>query len=405
MKSLKFLSVLFIVSVCSAYCQDKMAKPFEYYEKAEAEYNNGRYENALFLLTDLLKIDPGYFEGYSLRGSVREMMKDFKGALTDYSAYLEHFPENKDVLLNRAIVNYRVGFYSAARDDFKTLLSMPSYGETNAVFYRRDMSVEAKNPMMTLSGQNSHRSYLFNYLGLTEAKLKNFEQARIHFDSAINLNRGEPDYLVNRGLMREALSDSTAFADYENALKLNPNHTLAKHNLSAFKSRKDSTQSPEERLTETLEADSTMLYAYLERAQQRFESEYYSGAEEDYSNALSIDALDVEIWLGRGLARERQKNFKGAFSDYTQAIELKENFAKAWLNRGNVLLKMERFADAVEDYNVALIYYPDFAAAFYNRAVANVRLKKDEEACKDLTRAEELGMKLDEKMKSKICSH
>jgi hypothetical protein len=35
--------------------------------------------------------------------------------------------------------------------------------------------------------------------------------------------------------------------------------------------------------------------------------------------------------------------------------------------------------------------------------MAKIKLKKDEEACEDFKRAETLGMKVEEKIKSKIC--
>jgi tetratricopeptide (TPR) repeat protein len=266
------------------------------------------------------------------------------------------------------------------------------------------MSVNDKNPMMT-TNQGNHTSYVFNYLGLTEAKLKSYTTAKSYFDSAIRLDSKEPDYFVNRGLVKENLSDSTAVLDYEKALQLNPGHTLAQHNLSALKAKKQQTVSPEDRLSKTIEADSTMLYPYLERAQQRYESKYYEGAMDDYTMALEIDSSNVEIWLARGLTREKMKDLKGAFSDYTRAINLKENYAKAWLNRGNVLLKLERYNDAIEDYNVALLYYPDYALGYYNRAMAKMKLKNGEEACTDLRQAETLGMKVDSKVKAKICNH
>jgi tetratricopeptide (TPR) repeat protein len=378
-------------------------KPYVLHEEAEEAFNSGKYEAALQILDQCLKTNPGFMEAYSLRAAAKEQLKDLDGALTDYSIYLEKFPDHQDVLLNRAALRYKIGFYAQAKEDFLRLLLLPAAGETNAIFYKQSMSVEDKNPMMTMTAQGSHTSYIYNYIGLTEAKLKNFSQAKSYYDSAIRLNENEPDYFVNRGLVKESLKDSTAFLDYERALRLNPHHTLAKHNLNALKAKKIQALSLEERLSQTIEADSTMLYPYLERAQQRYESKYYEGAAEDYTNALEIDSNNEEIWLGRGLAREKLRDYKGAFSDYTKAIELKENFAKAWLNRGNVLLKQERYEDAIEDYNVALIYYSDYAVAFYNRAMAHIKLKKDEEACRDLKRAEELGMKIDQKVKSKIC--
>jgi tetratricopeptide (TPR) repeat protein len=303
--------------------------------------------------------------------------------------------------MSRAVLRYNLGFFDQAKDDFSKMLTLSS-DVTNAIFFRQDMSVNDKNPMMTTT-QQRHNPIVFNYLGVTESKLKNHKAAIVYFDTAIRLDPKEPDFFVNRGLAKESLGDSTALQDFETALKLNPDHTLAQHNLDAYKAKKLQTMSAEERLTKTIEVDSTMLYPYLERAQQRYESGYYKGALEDYTHALELDQNNVEVWFARGLTREKLKDYQGAFSDYTKAIDLKEDYAKVWLSRGNVLLKLERYNDAIEDYNVALVYRADYASAYHNRGMAKIKLKKDSEACLDFKHAEELGMKVEEKIKKKVC--
>ena len=394
------LVFFFLFGSLTASGQDKPRKAFQLYEEAEAAYNDDKYPQALEILNECLKQYPGYFEAYSLRGSVKEILKDNDGALTDYSIYLEHFPEHLPVLMSRAILRYKIGFHDQAREDFLKLLSMnPS--ETNTVFYRQNMTVGDRNPVMT--PESGHKSYIYNYLGLTEAKLKDHRTAIAYYDSALQLNLNEADYFVNRGLSKEAVNDSTAVMDYERALELNYNHTLARHNLKALKAKQGETITFEDRLTQTINEDSTMLYPYLERALQRFEGGYYKGAVEDYSMALEIDPSDEEIWLGRGLAREKLKDYEGAFSDYTKAIDIKENFFKAWINRGNVLYKLERYNDAIEDFNVALIYQSNYAPAIYNRAMAKMKMKNKQGACEDLKLAEGLGMEIEAKIKSKIC--
>lgn len=398
-----FLLVLVLPGFLVAQGQEKVVKPkkaFEIYEEAEAAYNDDQYEEALVLLDECLKHYPGYYEAYSLRGGVKEILKDNDGALTDYSIFLEQFPEHLSVLLSRAILRYKIGFYAQAKEDFLKLLHMDP-AETNTVFYRQNMTVGDRNPVMT--PESGHKSYIYNYLGLTEAKLKDHHGAIAFYDSALRLNPNEPDYFVNRGLSKEAVKDTTAAADYEQALKLNYRHTLARHNLTALKAKQGQPITYEDRLTETIQEDSTMLYPYLERALQRFEGGYYKGAVEDYSKALEIDPGDEEIWLGRGLAREKLKDYEGAFSDYTKAIDIKEDFFKAWINRGNVLFKLERYSDAIEDFNVALLYQSNYAPAVYNRAMARIKMKNKTEACADLKLAEQLGMEIDPKVRSKIC--
>jgi tetratricopeptide (TPR) repeat protein len=391
------------LTISFAWGQDKPIKPDQLYEEAEAVYNEKKYSLSLQLLDQCLKQDPGYMEAYPLRASVKEQLKDQDGALTDYSIFLERFPDHPDVLMSRAMLRYRLGFYEQAREDLLKLLTISS-SETNTVFFRQNMSVNDRRPIMTTT-DGAHSTLVLNYLGMNEMKLKNYKQAIVFLDSAIRLDPKEPEYYVNRGLAKEGANDSTAVDDYRNALKLSPNHILAKHHLNAYEAKIKQAMSVEERLSQTIDADSTMLGPYLERAQQRFEGGYFKGAEDDYSMALQIDNTNVEIWLARGLARERQKDYKGAFSDYTKAIDLKDNYAKAWVNRGNVLLKLDRFEDAIEDYTVALVHQSDYALAFYNRAMAKIKLKKNTEACADLTQAEQLGMKVDEKVKTKTCGH
>lgn len=400
MRTLLLLSLFVAAGCIGVFAQDKPKKAYQLYEEAEEAYNDDRYAAALQILDACIKQYPGYFEAYSLRGSVRELLKDNDGALTDYSIYLERFPEHLPVLFSRAILRYKIGFYEQAREDFRKLLTM-NPAETNTVFYRRNATVGDRRPVMT--PESGHKSYVYNYLGLTEAKLKDHATAIAYYDTALQFNDGEPDYYVNRGLSKEAVNDSSAISDYEKALKLNPRHTLAVHNLKALKAKRGEPMTFEDRLTETIEADSTMLYPYLERALQRFEGGYFQGAVEDYTNALEIDSSDAEIWLGRGLARERMKDYQGAFSDYTRAIDLKEDFFKAWINRGNVLFKLERYGDAIEDFNVALVYQANYAPAVYNRAMAKVKMKNKQGACEDLKLAETLGMEIEAKVKSKIC--
>jgi tetratricopeptide (TPR) repeat protein len=351
------LLILFVFPI-TLHGQEKPKKPVQLYEEADELYGYGKYSEALVLLNECLKINAGFMEAYPLRASVREQLNDHDGALTDYSIYLEQYPEHPEVLLSRAMLRYKIGFYDQAEEDFKKILSLPSEA-TNTVFFKQDMSVGERNPAISTTNQGHHAT-IYNYLGLIDLKLNKPKTALEYFDTAIKLDPREPDFYVNRGLAKEGLADSTAYVDYEVALKLNPNHTLANHNLQAAMAKGKVNISQEERLTKTIEVDSTMLLPYLERALQRYESGFYKGALEDYNHAIELSADDAEIYFARGLTKEKLRDFQGAFSDYTKAIELRENFLKAWLSRGNVLLKLERYNDAIDDYTVALIYESDY---------------------------------------------
>jgi tetratricopeptide (TPR) repeat protein len=393
-----FWSFVFIFFTSLALAQDKRVDPKKLYEQGQEAHDAGNYKLALDYFNRCLKEDPGFTEAYFTRGSTREQLRDLAGANTDYSIYLEMKPDQPEVLLCRATVAYQLGHYEQAKGDFLKLLTLP-LGETQAILFNQSPSVSGGNQIVTT--QSAIKPQIFNYLGLVETKLGNYKEAINWLDSAIELQRKEADYFVNRGIAKEGMNDTTAMQDYKTAVLLRPDHTVARHNIAVLKRKKGETIDND--LEQAIESDSSMLYPYLARAYQRMEGGYYKGALEDYDRALQIEDRDPEIWLSRGQVREKLNDLKGAFSDYTKAIELNEKFEKAWLNRGNVLSKQGRNEDAIQDYTVAITFNPDYSYAYYNRAIAKQKLKQAAEACQDLQKAESLGMEVAEKVKKEIC--
>ncbi|HEX6227125.1 MAG TPA: tetratricopeptide repeat protein, partial [Chryseolinea sp.] len=378
--------VAFIFFAEFATAQENRADSKRLYEQGEAAHNAGNYKLALDYFNKCLKESPGFADAYFTRGATREQLRDLKGANTDYNIYLELKPDQPEALLCRATVRYQLGLYEQAKTDFLKLLKLPP-GQTETIFFNQSASATSGNQIMTAQG--SIQPQILNYLGLVETKLGHYKQAVTWLDSAISLRQKEADYFVNRGIAKEGMNDTTAaLEDYNHALTLRPDHTVALHNVAVIKRKKGI--STDNDLEKAIESDSSMLYPYLERGYQRMEGGYYKGALEDYDRALEIEAKDPEIWLNRGHVKEKLNDLKGAYADYTKAIELDEKFDKAWLNRGNVLSKQGRVEDAIQDYTVAITFNPNYAAAFYNRAIARQKLKQTTEACQDLEKAESL---------------
>jgi tetratricopeptide (TPR) repeat protein len=400
MKKIIVILLPFLFSAMALMGQEKPRKADDYFEMGENANHAGRLEEAIAYFNQCIYINPGYAEAYFTRGMAKEQLKNLQGALTDYNIYLELRPYASEVLLSRAVVRYRLGLYAQAKDDFIRLLQLPP-GETTTIFYRQSPFGGGTNKIVTTQGQD--KSYLLNYLGLAESKLMNFKNAKMYLDSAITVNPDDADYYVNRGLVKESLNDSTAENDYKQALQLDADNSLAKHNLAVLSGKRGKVSEVENKLTEAIENDSTLLFSYIERAYHRLQSGYLKGALDDYNSALRIDKKEPEIWLGRGIVQEKMKDFEAAYADYSKAISLDPEFDKAWLNRGNLLTKLGQYDEAIEDYASALTFNPKYASAFYNRAIAFQRLKKKAEACADLKKAEALGMNIQDSMKSKIC--
>ena len=57
-----------------------------------------------------------------------------------------------------------------------------------------------------------------------------------------------------------------------------------------------------------------------------------------------------------------------------------------------------------EDYSVAINLNATYGLAYYNRSIAFQNAGKMNEACKDLQKSEKSGIRIDAKIKQKICS-
>ena len=401
-KAFKFIFICpLLVNCFLANAQSEKHNATWYLRQGELAMDENRWTEAVADFDTCLLKSPYLPDPYYSRGIAKEQLKDFNGALVDYNIYIEFKPDHFEALFNRAVLRYRLGQYALAKSDFEKLIGMPQ-GETSTVFFRQDAFASSVNKIFTTQGSNN--AYLYNYLGLAETNLADFNKAIEHFSLAIQAQTGEADYYANRGLAKEKSGRTNeARDDYRMALKLNIHHEVAKHNLSSLTSKEGNKTESNQMLDDAISNNPSLPYPYAERGFIRMEQKNWKGALDDYNEAVRIDSTNEEYLLNRALIREKLKDMKGAYHDYSKAISLKQNFEKAWLNRGNLLSRLNRLDEAIEDYTIAIFYFPEYATAYYNRSVAYHRQKKLNEACKDLKQAETLGYAVDNAMKVKIC--
>ncbi len=372
-----------------------------YFLKGEELFDARKYEQALVNYNESLILYPYYPETYYSRAVTKEKLKDQNGALQDYNIYLELKPDRFDALFSRALLLYGQEKWLLANNDFRKLLTLPR-GETSSIYYRQDPFTGNINQMFTSHGSNN--AYLYNYVGLANLELKDFDKALIYFDSAILLNPNDADYFVNAGRCYESLGKvNDARMAYETAIDINPNHGLAKHNLGIINRNSGGSAEADKILEEVIAKNPNLPFAYAERALSESGRGNYRRALEDYNEAIRLAPDEPEYLIGRGAVKERLNDWSGAFDDFTRAITLDETFEKAWLNRANLLYKKGQFAEAIKDYDIALLLAADYEIAFYNRALAKHKIGDSAGACQDLKKARSLGYGVNEKVMSKIC--
>ncbi len=394
--------MLFIILLIplSGLGQEKKTAAY-YFDKGEQSMAKKEYVSAQAHFTECLRLDPYYSEAYRMRGMVREHLGLTAQALTDFNVYIDLKPKDAEALFNRAVLRFESGQYLPARQDFLKLLTMPT-GETNTVYFSQEKYNDSNGKMFTAQGTG--KDYLYNYLGLIETKLRRYDKAIAWLDSAIKVAPENASYWINRGAAKVPDEDiAGARSDFEQALKIDPDNSLALHNLATLKPTTGENLVSEKLLSEAIEKNKNLPYPRAERAYQRFQKNDLKGALEDYDEVVRLEPKDEENYINRGLVKEKMNDLLGAKADFSKAIDLNPKNEKAWLSHGNIKSKQGRWKEAVEDYSIAIILLPSYKIAHYNRAIAHQNAGQSAEACEDLKSAEQLGISVDQKVKQKIC--
>lgn len=381
--------------------QSNKEKAAQLFEKGETALKEKEYFRAQAHYNECLRLDPRFAEAYRSRGIAREHLGEPAKALTDFSIYVDLRPADAEALFNRAMLRFDANQYLPARQDFLKLLTMPS-GVTQTVYYSKEKYGGGNSKIVT--GPSNSKDQLYNFLGLIETQLKRYPVAIAWLDSAIKTVPANGNYWVNRGIAKlERGNKAGAYADYEQALKLDPENSLALHNMAIFKSLSGDSGGAEKLLSESIDKNQKLPYPRAERAYQRLQQNDLKGALEDYDEVIRLEPKDDENYLNRGLVKEKMKDHEGALADFTKAIGLNEKNTRAWVSRGNMMSKLNQWIEAIEDYTIAISIDPTHGLAYHNRAIGFQHAGKIKEACEDLKMGAKLGIKESVTVSQKIC--
>lgn len=388
-----------IVFSCNLFAQK--ATPEKLVAQAESLIARQQFVESLKPLNDCIEKFPAHVAAYQLRGDVKEKLDKPTEALTDLNIAVALDPESADLLLNRAVLAFKLKRFDLAKPDFKKLLNFKSI-ETNTVYFRQSNN-EGVDNIMTV--QSNIQDQLFNYLGLIHLELNNLDSAIFNFNSAIAINQKQPDYYAHRGLASlKADQAEKAAQDFYFALHLNPDHSVSKNNLAAIKRKEGNLAEAEKLLREAKLANAKAKQHHSGLALLQLESGHYAASILNFDTAILIEPQDGELFISRGLAKEKLNDLDGAMRDYSTAIQLDDKWPKAWFVQGNIFLKKNQLTEALENYTMAINLEENYAFAYHNRAIVYMRMGNNKSACQDIIKAE-MGMTVDAASKRKMCGN
>ena len=158
------------------------------------------------------------------------------------------------------------------------------------------------------------------------------DQAILFYDRAIRaggLSIGELPLCSPTGA--SPISDKDLFdraiADFDAALKIDPDHALAFANRAIAYHRKDD----------------------------------YDRAIADYDEAIRLDPEDPDTYRNRGLAFYRKGKYDRTIEDDDRAIKLRPDFAEAYYDRGRAHYKLDDTSEALADFSAVIRIEKDSA--------------------------------------------
>ena len=283
------------VAASSPYVQAKL-------NEAIALHQQGRFEQAIVLYSDILKVEPKHFDAIHLLGVIADQMKNHQLAADLIDQAIAINSSNADAYFNRGNALKELG--------------------------RFDVAVESYDKAVRL---NPRYANAFNNRGVVLQKLNQLDEAVESYGKAVRI---KPDYAeahFNLGIVLQELKRfDEALASYGRVTALKPDFPTAHYNSGVA------------------------LHA-LER---------FDAALASYDRAIALDPNYAQAHSNRGAVLGKLKRFDDAVVSYDAAIALKPDYAEAYFNRANALTELGQLEAAVASYGQAIGAKSDFAEAY-----------------------------------------
>ncbi len=372
------------------------------YQLAVEHLDAQRPKNALDLLNRAVSYQSDYVDAYHQRAMVKHMLKDTQGALTDYEIVLHLDSTFTEAAFERAKLRFLERQYMQAIEEFDHVLTMPQTGTRRVYFKGAQLNSTDQPAINSLTTAYSLDGDIYNYQGLSYHALGQYQRAIGYFDKAVQHNSQEANYLVNRGLSKIELGEtSTAIEDFKKALILDPNNAVAEFNLT--QEMESSGALEVEVYDEMIEKHPDFASPYVNRALAKLHNGDLEGALKDYDKAVEVDPHDARIRLNRALSREKAGLLQAALKDLNRALALDPSLTAAYRSRGRILSTLQQYTLAVEDFTEAIRLEPQHAPSYFNRALVFRKLQQNDSCCTDLEKAESLGLDVATKALDAYC--
>jgi tetratricopeptide (TPR) repeat protein len=223
-------------------------------DKSETLMSLGKYQEAISVLTEVLKENPEDETAYNLRAKAHLDKGDPANALTDSHEYVKRNGTHL-AYINRGLIRIQTKDYPSALHDLKRALETNKEGALKILpginkiigsilvdmghlsdaiaFFTAAINDKISNNALPSnrpsSSENQGLSELYIMRGNCSYKLGDFKPALEDMTKAIQLDPEQPEGYYARGVILATVNhQEKALVDFDKALQKDPNHEMAK---------------------------------------------------------------------------------------------------------------------------------------------------------------------------------
>ncbi|HIK06567.1 MAG TPA: tetratricopeptide repeat protein [Trichormus sp. M33_DOE_039] len=331
----------------------------QWLERGNQLWRLRRYEEAVKAFDEAIKLKPSFvYLAYYGKG----LVLGWNGKYQEAVAALKSATELKSD-------------YISAWDTISVVYRKLNQPEKALVAIEKAIKIQPRNPNF----------YNEQYVVLDN--LKRYAEAETAINKAIELNPRAAFY-NNRGIFYyEQKKWDLALADYNQALKINPDYADAYNNRGNFYKKHKKGDLALVDYNQAIKINPDLAEAYNNRGDLYYDQKKWELALADYNQSIKINPDLAEAYYNRGNLYKEQKKWELALADFNQSLKINPDFAQGYIGRGIIYYEQKKRESALADFNQSIKINPDFADAYYNRGNFYKKQKKWDLALADFNQS------------------
>jgi tetratricopeptide (TPR) repeat protein/S1-C subfamily serine protease len=235
-------------------------------------------------------------------------------------------------------------------------------------------------------------SYAYEGRGVAKLSGGDYKGAIADFDRAIKINPNLSNAYNGRGAVKLALGDNKgAISDFDRVIKINPNHAETYVSRGTAKLNQGEKKEALADFNRAIKINPNYAEAYIYRGTAKSDLGDKQEANADFDRAIKINPNYDTAYFFRGAAKLNQGEKKEALADFDRAIKINPNYAEVYIFRGTVKSDLGEKKGAIADFDRAIQINPNYAEAYGSRGLTKLAWGDKQGAIADLSKGAELS--------------